>query len=221
MFTRIRRFVNKTFFLYLAKKVNNVEYQLIREDFIRRGLLEIGEHTYGNINILRNKGSDTKISIGKYCSIASDVIFITGGIHPIDWVSTYPFRIKWGLDGAYKDGMPTTKGPINIGHDVWISTGVTIMSGVSIGNGAIVAANSLVAKDVPSYAIVAGVPAKILRYRFDKTICENLEKITWWLWSEDKIRMEVDILSSRDIDEFIEKHYYNNGNTISNYSSNQ
>lgn len=206
MLTRLRIFINRYFFLYLAKKIKDAEYQILRHDLVRRGLLDIGKYTYGKVNVLNNLGSESKISIGNYCSIAANVTFITGGIHPVDWVSTYPFRIKFRMNKAYKDGMPTSKGPINIGHDVWISTGVTILSGVSIGNGAIIAANSLVTKDVPAYALVAGVPAKIIRYRFDKTTCANLEKIAWWFWPEDKVRKEVELLSSNNLVEFINKH---------------
>lgn len=199
----IRRFINEKLFLYLAKKLRDVEYQLLRKDLIKRNLLEIGEGTYGRINVLRNKGSDSKISVGKYCSIASNVTFITGGIHPIDWVSLYPFRINWQLENAYNDGMPSTNGPIIVGNDVWISTGVTILSGVRIGNGAVIASNSLVTKDVPNYAIVAGVPARLIKYRFSDEQIAHLEKIQWWNWPNDKIKDAIPLLSSNKIEHFL------------------
>lgn len=202
----IKRFINENFFLYFAKKLRDVEFQIIRYDLIKRNLLEIGEGTYGKINVLRNKGSDSKISIGKYCSIASDVTFITGGIHPTDWVSLYPFRINWQLENCYKDGMPSTNGPIIIGNDVWISTGVTILSGVKVGNGAVIASNSLVTKDVPNYAIVAGVPAHHIKYRFSEEKIEQLEKIQWWHWPRAKIKAAIPLLSSKEIDNFINKY---------------
>jgi len=199
----IRRLINEKIFLYLAKKIKDVDYQLLRQDLIKRNLLEIGEGTYGRVNVLRNEGSDAKISIGKYCSIASNVTFITGGIHPIDWVSLYPFRINWQLENAYNDGMPSTNGPIRVGNDVWISTGVTILSGVKIGNGAVIASNSLVTKDVPNYAIVGGVPAQLIKYRFSEEKIALLEKIQWWNWPNDKIKDAIPLLSSKEIEQFL------------------
>jgi len=199
----IRKIINEKIFFYLEKKIKDVEFQLLRQDLLKRNLLEIGEGTYGRINVLRNKGSDSKISIGKYCSIASNVTFITGGIHPVDWVSLYPFRINWQLENAYNDGMPSTNGPIIIGNDVWISTGVTILSGVKIGDGAVIASNSLVTKDIPNYAIVAGVPARLIKYRFSDEQIARLEKIQWWNWPKDKIKDAIPLLSSKEIDNFI------------------
>jgi virginiamycin A acetyltransferase len=201
-----RRFINKKVFLYLAKKMRDVEFQLTREELISNGLLEIGEETYGRVNVLRNKGSDAKIKIGKYCSIATNVTFITGGIHPIDWVSLFPFRINWQLENAYSDGMPSTNGTILIGNDVWISTGVTILSGVTIGNGAAIASNTLVTKDVPPYSVVGGGPAKILKYRFNSEQIEQLERIQWWNWSRNKIKEAIPFLSDNNIEKFINKY---------------
>lgn len=155
---RIKQLINKKVFLYLAKKIRNVEFQITRDELSDHKLLTVGKHTYGKVNIVRNRGSDAKVEIGKYCSIASNVIFITGGIHPKDWVSLYPFAIKWHLPGAYANGTPKTNGPITIGNDVWLAHGVTILSGVNIGDGAIVATGSTVTKDLPPYSISAGVP---------------------------------------------------------------
>ena len=87
-------------------------------------------------------GSEAHITIGSFCSIGPEVQIINGGIHPKSWVSLFPFRIKWKLDGAYEDGMPETRGDIVIGSDVWLGTGALILSGVKIGHGAIVAGAS-------------------------------------------------------------------------------
>jgi serine acetyltransferase len=103
-------------------------------------------------------------------------------------------------------GHPSCKGDITVGSDVWIGAKSTIMSGVKIGDGAIVAAGALVTKDVEPYSIVGGNPARLLKYRFDKSQIEELLKIEWWLWDESKIKEEAMILWSSDINYFIKKH---------------
>ena len=135
----------------------------------------IGDYTYGDFEI-REWDNKTKLKIGKFCSIASGVIFLLGGEHRSDFITTYPFNalIK---NFNYIEGHPHTKGNINIGNDVWIGSEVKILSGVNIGDGAIIGANSIVTKNVPPYAIVAGNPAKIVKYRFDKITIEKLLKI--------------------------------------------
>lgn len=165
---------------------------------MQEGVLIVGDHTYGynNLRIDIYKGSEAKVVIGKYCSIAKDVICITGGIHQIDVVSTYPFRIKFDLPGKYEDGMPYTKGDIVIGNDVWIGTGVTILSGVTIGHGAVIAAFAVVTKDVPPYAMVGGNPAKIIRFRFNDNKINILLEQKWWNWSADKLRNEINYLNN-------------------------
>jgi len=99
---------------------------------------------------------------------------------------------------------PRYKGDIVIGNDVWIGYGVTILSGVTIGDGAIVAANSCVVKDVPPYSIVGGVPAKVIKYRFDDETIGKLLKIRWWDWDEQKIRDSVKDMPNPKL--FVEKN---------------
>ena len=134
------------------------------------------------------------------------MIFITGGIHPRHWVSQYPFRDKWKLPNAFKDGMPSTKGDIIVGSDVWIGTGALVLSGVTIGDGAVIAAKAVVVDDVPPYSVVAGVPAKVTKYRFDPKTIDKLLLIRWWEWDDSKIRDAIPLLSSHKIDEFITKY---------------
>ena len=131
------------------------------------------------------------ISIGNYCSIADKINIIAGGEHDKYWVSTYPFLDRWNLETLLYKKVARYKGNISIGHDVWIANNVTILSGVNIASGAILGANSVVTKNVPPYAIVAGNPANIIRYRFDLQTIEALLQIQWWLWDEQKIREEL------------------------------
>jgi acetyltransferase-like isoleucine patch superfamily enzyme len=175
---------------------------------MKQGLLVVGTKSYGHFQLIIDnyKGSEQCITIGNYTSIAPGVRIITGGIHPTEWVSLFPFRINYQMDNAHKDGTPRTKGPVNIGSDVWIATGVTIISGVSIGNGAVIYNNTLVNKNIPSYAIAGGIPAKIIGYRFTPEIIAELEKIEWWNWDEKQIIEAVPMLSSGKVDEFIKRY---------------
>jgi hypothetical protein len=92
-----------------------------------------------------------------------------------------------------------------IGSDVWIGTDAMVLSGVSIGHGAIVAARAVVTRDVPPYAIVAGVPAKVVRWRFEPAVIERLLKVAWWEWDDERIRQFVPLLSSTRTDEFLQQ----------------
>ncbi len=184
----------------------------------KRGLLRIGRHTYGTPIIDSYPGSEKGITIGAFCSISRDVVMITGGIHPTHWVSTFPFRVHWHMAGAYEDGMPSSKGDIVVGSDVWIGTEAMIHSGVTIGDGAVVAARSVVTRDVPPYAVVAGVPAKVVRFRFEDKVIQSLLRIRWWDWDDEAVREAVPYLSCDDIAAFLGKYggMSGGGNSSSN-----
>ena len=143
---------------------------------------------------------DHEVIVGNYTSIAAEVIFLLGGEHHPEWVSTFPFRIRYGLPGMGEDGQPTSRGPIVVGNDVWLGRGVTVLSGVTIGDGAVVGARSLVVKDVEPYTVVGGVPARVIRKRFDDRQIEALLAIRWWDWPEEEILRIVDILCGEDVD---------------------
>lgn len=140
------------------------------------------------------------VKIGSFCSIAS-YCAIGGGKHPIDSVSTAPVfyagRNSLGRNFAQRP-EEKNKG-IEIGDDVWIGESVFIKDGVTIGTGAIIGAHSVVTKDIPQYAIAAGVPAKVLRYRFDKVTIEKLLASKWWEWPEEKIHSMADCFGSIEV----------------------
>ena len=119
--------------------------------------------------------------VGSFCSIAGSVI-VGGAQHPLDWVSTSPvFYDIAGGTGKHLGNLPAPKTKrTKIGNDVWIGHRAIIMAGVTIGNGAVVGAGAVVTKDVPPYAIVAGVPANIIRYRFDEETISDLINSQWW-----------------------------------------
>ncbi len=166
--------------------------------------IEIGRYTYGNpkIYMFTNK---YKLTIGNFCSIADNVKIVVDGNHRMDWIATYPFGEIFE-DIPKNSGHPIGKGDISIGHDVWIANSALILPGVNIGNGAVIGAGSVVTKDVDKYEIVGGNPAKHIKYRFNEDTINALEKIKWWDWPLDKIKANIELLQSPNIEEFIKKH---------------
>jgi acetyltransferase-like isoleucine patch superfamily enzyme len=163
----------------------------------------IGDHTYGKPRVM-SWGEGTSLKIGKYCSIGTNVIIFLGSEHRIDWVSTYPFPFFWA--GAKSiPGHPSTKGDVVIGNDVWIGFGATILSGISIGDGAAIGACSVVTRDIPPYAIAAGNPAQVIRFRFDEGTVQKLLQIKWWNWSDEKVADNIRLICSDSIGAFIKK----------------
>lgn len=136
---------------------------------------------YTGIDTLYVVGSQP-VSIGSYCALAGELTIITSN-HVIDKPNLQAL-----LQNEFHDTMDDgSKGPVNIGHNVWIGRNVTILPGVTIGNGAVIGAGSIVTKSIPDYAIAVGNPARIKRKRFSSKTIKKLQADPWWDWSREKI----------------------------------
>ena len=168
------------------------------------GDIKIGEGSkvercelYGRINIGRYSslnGPNTdivadggKVTIGQFCSIARNVSIQVSN-HAMTRATTYP--IFKNIFKENNKGEFVTRGDISIENDVWIGAHAVVLSGAVIHNGAIIAANSVVTGEIPAYAIAAGVPAKVIKYRFSQEVIDDLLEKKWWNWSLEKIKDE-------------------------------
>ena len=167
-------------------------------------LINIGNHTYGPVDVLTFALSDIKLYIGSFCSIAQNVKFLTAGEHILNCISSFPIKNYFNTD--YKVNIKTSKGDIVVDDDVWIGYGATILSGVHIGQGAVIGANTTVAKDVPPYAIYAG--NRIVRYRFPEDTIEKLIKFDYNKLTEEDIKNNMDLLYKEIDDNFFETDFY-------------
>ena len=147
--------------------------------------------------------NNDKLIIGKFCQIVSGVEFVMNGAnHRMCSVTTYPFNI---MGGGWEQFTPALedlplKGDTVVGNDVWIGQNVTVMPGVHIGDGAIIAANSVVTKDVPAYCIAGGNPCKVIKKRFDNELITYLLDLKWWDWDAEKIFKNMAALCSGDLE---------------------
>jgi acetyltransferase-like isoleucine patch superfamily enzyme len=152
----------------------------------------VGRKTYGPLNIWTWGSFNEKLSIGNFVSIGEDVKFLLGGNHEYNRISTYPFKVKY-FDHSHE---ATSKGEITVEDDVWIGHGCLILSGVKIGKGSIIAAGSIVTKDVRSYAIYGGAPATFIKDRFDNPeVAEILSKINFSEIDDEFIAKNQELLT--------------------------
>ncbi len=145
--------------------------------------IHIGNYSYGPIFIKGYGDTDSNLIIGNFVSIAFGVKFFLGGEHNYKKISTFPFQTYF----YHKKNDSISKGNIVVEDDVWIGEDSIILSGVRIGQGAVIGAGSVVVKDVPPYAIVGGVPAKIIKYRFSNDVIAELLKVDFKKLTKEKI----------------------------------
>lgn len=149
--------------------------------------------------------NNDKLKIGKFCSVACGAKFLFNSAnHAMASLSTYPFPLffeEWGLEKKDVAKSWDNKGDIIIGNDVWIGYEAVILAGVTIGDGAIIGTRAVVTKDVPSYTVVGGVPAKPIRKRFDDKTISDLLEIQWWNWSSEKIAQNMEAIQSGNIEQ--------------------
>ena len=189
--------LNRVYSKYFLSKKNS--YLKEDPDFRK---FDIGEWTYGTPKIFLGR-THGQLRIGKYCSIGPHVEIVLVGDHRTDFVTTYPFSVKFE-ECSHFIGYPRHRGDVVIGNDVWLCYGARILSGATIGDGAVVGMNAVVTQNIPPYAIVAGNPARIIRYRFSPEIIRELLSIQWWHWPHEDVMKAAPYLFSEDINKFIE-----------------
>ncbi|PJG83509.1 CatB-related O-acetyltransferase [Caviibacterium pharyngocola] len=177
--------LGKFFLHYLSNKQGGEKTSVILRKFIKSEYnVDIELYTYGGCFSNKfNIGGTVKI--GRYCSIGPDVCYL-GANHPMERAVMSAYFYNKNFSGF--DVRDVERKELIIGNDVWIGRNATILSSCSvIGNGAVIGAGAVVTKDVPPYAIVIGIPAKILRYRFNQGIIDNLEKSQWWKFTPEEL----------------------------------
>ncbi|UIJ71341.1 CatB-related O-acetyltransferase [Aurantimonas sp. HBX-1] len=145
-----------------------------------------------------------RLVIGRFCAIGSGVRFVMNGAnHAMTGLSTYPFNIfgnGWERGFDVATIVAGVRGDMVVGNDVWIGEWATVLPGVSIGDGAIVGSLAVVSRDVESYTVVAGNPAREVRRRFDQETVERLRAVAWWNWSAEKITRNLDLIRGGDVE---------------------
>ena len=162
-------------------------------------MITLGRHSYHGKDVVCS-GNLGIVIVENFCSMANNITFDCGHNHNTKLITTFPFYNLLGIGNA---NCIMNKGNIHIGNDVWICEDVFVVGGVTVGDGAIIARGSIVTKDVPPYAMVAGNPAIVKKYRFSEEQIQKLLEIQWWNWSDEKIKKNANLLTSDNIETFI------------------
>ncbi len=210
----IKYYIQKLLGLILDKPIvkKTVGYSLVKSEKVD---VTTGKHTnvvypfflhhvvLDDYSYIARNSNATNVRIGKFCSIGPN--FCCGlGLHPTDGISTAPMfysvakqnGVSLVNEVVYEEQKQTI-----IGNDVFIGANVTIVDGVKIGDGAVIGAGAVVVKDIPPYAVAVGVPAKVIKYRFDEQIIKRLIEMQWWNWSETDLQTVAD--SEFNVNDFI------------------
>lgn len=178
----------------------NLHNQTVIRNLFDFDKVSVGQATYGPLNIQEWGHPDEHLTIGHYVSISEGVTFLLGGNHPYQGITTFPVKVKFL--GHAKEAQ--TKGAITVGDDVWLGHNAMIMSGVTIAQGAVIAAGSVVTRDVPPYAIVAGNPARVIKYRFPDSNIQNLLKINYaFITPEHLAELGLDLYKAIEISDYL------------------
>lgn len=170
---------------------------------------KVAESTFGDYAYVVNDSDIIYTDVGKFCSIAAHTR-INPGNHPLERVALSHFTYRSSAydmgpdDAAFFDWRRSFR--CVMGNDVWIGHGAVVLPGVKLGNGAAVGAGAIVTKDVPPFAIVVGNPGKILRYRFTPEIIAALERIAWWDWSHEQLRVGLPDFRRMSAEDFCRKY---------------
>lgn len=174
-------------------------------DRCRLDEVEMGDYSY-----IMQDGAVWCATIGKFANIAASVR-INATNHPT-WRPTlhhFTYRAADYFDGAENDHdffSWRRDNRVTIGHDVWIGHGATVLPGVTVGDGAVIGAGAVVSRDVAPYTIVGGVPAKLIRERFPRSVAERMQALAWWDWDHDRLFAALEDFRHMDAEQFIEKY---------------